>query len=105
VSRELENKGSITQSLAGLAGVAGGAWQPARAAQLLGAAESIRKSTGASLTPVDRTVFDRYAATIRAQLNEAHFSAAWAEGEAMTLEQAIAYALNESDESECPASA
>jgi hypothetical protein len=36
-------------------------------------------------------------ATARAQLSEAAFAAAQAEGRAMTLEQAIAYALEGSD--------
>jgi hypothetical protein len=33
------------------------------------------------------------AGIVREQLDEAAFAAAWAEGQAMTLEQAIAYAL------------
>jgi len=33
----------------------------------------------------------------RPQLADASFAAAWAEGQAMTLEQAIAYALERSD--------
>src|SRR5262245_59364486 len=51
------NEIDITHSLAGLAGVAGALRQPARAAQLLGAAEAIRESIGGSLTPVERTVY------------------------------------------------
>jgi len=35
--------------------------------------------------------------TVRAQLDERIFTAAWAEGRAMTLEQAIAYALADDD--------
>jgi predicted ATPase/class 3 adenylate cyclase len=92
----------ITDSLVDLAGVAEALGLPARAARLLGAAESIRQSISGSLTPVKRTIFDRYAATIHARLDEATFGAAWAEGQALTIERAVAYALNESDESECP---
>ena len=83
----------IIHSLVGLAGVAAALGQPARAAQLLGAAEAIRESIGRSLTPVERTVFDRYAATIRAQLDDATFAVRWAEGQQMTLDQAKAEAL------------
>ena len=36
-------------------------------------------------------------ARVRAQLDEAAFAAAWAEGQAMTIEQAIEYALNSND--------
>jgi tetratricopeptide (TPR) repeat protein len=91
--QELGNKLCIARSLAGLAGVAGGTWQPRRAAQLLGAVERIHESIGQSLTPIDRNVFDRYAAAIRAQLDDATFAAAWAAGRALTLDEAIAEAL------------
>jgi predicted ATPase/class 3 adenylate cyclase len=93
LNREPGNEIDIADSLVGLAGMAGALGQPARAAQLLGAAEVICESIGGSLTPVERTVFDRYAATIRAQLDEATFAAAWAEGRVMTLEQAVTAAL------------
>ena len=74
-------------------GVAGELGQPARAAQLLGAAEAIHESIDRSLTPVQRAVFDQYTATIRAQLDDATFTAMWAEGQKMTLDQAKAKAL------------
>jgi len=93
LSWEPGNEIDITLSLVGLAGVAGELGQPARAAQLLGAAEAIRESIGRSLTPVERTVLDRYAAAIRAQLDDATFAVMWAEGQKMTLEQAKAEAL------------
>jgi predicted ATPase/class 3 adenylate cyclase len=93
LSWEPENEIGIAFSLVGLAGVAGELGQPARAAQLLGAAETIRESIGRSLTPVERTVYDRYAATIRAQLDDATFAVMWTEGQKMTLEQAKAKAL------------
>jgi predicted ATPase/class 3 adenylate cyclase len=93
LSWEPGNEVDITFSLVGLAGVAGALGQPARAIQLLGAAGSIRASSGRPLTPVERTVFNRYAATMRAQLGDATFAAMWAEGEQMSLEQAKAVAL------------
>jgi hypothetical protein len=36
----------------------------------------------------------RSIATVRAQLGDAAFAAAWAEGQALPLEQAVAYALD-----------
>jgi tetratricopeptide (TPR) repeat protein len=93
LSREPENEIGVALSLVGLAGVAGAWGQPERAAQLLGAAEAIRESIGRPLMPVERAVFDRYAATIRAQLDDATFAVMWAEGLKMTLEQAKAEAL------------
>ncbi len=40
-----------------------------------------------------RRELDRITAATRAELDEATFEAAWAEGRAMSLEQAVAYAL------------
>jgi predicted ATPase/DNA-binding SARP family transcriptional activator len=60
-----------------------------RAAQLLGAAESLCKM----LRPKERGEYEDDVRVVRAQLDEATFDAAWAEGRAMTMEQAIEYAL------------
>ncbi|MDQ5853342.1 MAG: tetratricopeptide repeat protein, partial [Chloroflexota bacterium] len=95
--QELEHKTSIINCLAGLAAVAVvAAQQPAtvrRAVQLFGAAEALREGLGVSLQPADRVEWDRSVAAARAALDEATFAAAWAEGRAMTLEQAIASTL------------
>jgi predicted ATPase/transcriptional regulator with XRE-family HTH domain len=67
-----------------------------RAACLLGAAARLRETTGNPMAPDYYEVSERVIAQTRAQLDEAAFAAAWAEGYAMTLDQAIAYALSES---------
>ena len=43
--------------------------------------------------PIERDEHDGYAAAARAQLGEVPFAAAWAEGSAMSLEQAVEYAV------------
>jgi hypothetical protein len=43
--------------------------------------------------PLERATLDRNVAELRTKLLEGSFNAAWAEGRAMTLEQAVAYAL------------
>ena len=43
----------------------------------------------------DHDMDERSLTAVRSHLHEATFVAAWAEGQAMTLEQAIAYALEE----------
>jgi predicted ATPase/class 3 adenylate cyclase len=96
LSWEPGNEVDITLSLVGLAGVAAELEQPVRAAQLLGAAQAVHESMGRSLTPVERTVIDRYATATRALLGDATFAMMWAEGEKMTLEQAKAEALSRS---------
>jgi hypothetical protein len=68
--------------------------QPARAARLLGVGKATRESLGRLLTPVERIVFDQYAATILTQIDDTVFTSIYAEGQKMTLEQAKAEALD-----------
>jgi non-specific serine/threonine protein kinase len=87
----------VVDCLLGLAGAAVSAGQPERAARLFGATEAVREAiyVGSVLSYPDRVEYDRYVAAVRAQLDEAAFAAAWAEGRELTLEQAIEYALSE----------
>jgi class 3 adenylate cyclase len=80
----------LVEAFAGLIAAEG---QYVRAARLFGAAEAHRKITGLPLPLFHRSDYDRPVAIIRAGLKEEAFSATWAEGRAMTLEQAIEYAL------------
>ena len=79
--------------LAGLAGSCGSTGDAGRAARLFGAAHALRESVGIPLRPIARPEYERDVAAVRTRLDEASWQAAWAEGQAMTLEQAIAYAL------------
>jgi predicted ATPase/class 3 adenylate cyclase/predicted negative regulator of RcsB-dependent stress response len=76
-----------------LAGVLGRQRQPERAVRLLAAMERYREQSGTIRSPIDHPRYIQDVATARAQLDEATFDAAWAEGRAMTLEQAVAEAL------------
>ena len=66
---------------------------PDRAARLLGAVEALREAIGAPLPPAQRGEIDRVTAAMRDALGEETFAAAWAEGGAMTPDQAVAHAL------------
>jgi tetratricopeptide (TPR) repeat protein len=77
--------------LAAMAGVWVARGQPVRAARLFGASQALRGTSAAPIGAVAYYTSD--VANVRAQLDEATFAAAWAEGEVLTLEQAIAYAL------------
>jgi predicted ATPase/DNA-binding SARP family transcriptional activator len=66
-----------------------------RAAQLYGAAERVGETAGVVMVPHERTWHDRAVAAARAGLGEQAFAAAWAAGRAMTLDEAVAYALKE----------
>ena len=77
------------------AALAGSQEQPVRSARLWGAAEALREAIGTILSPVEHHFYDPYIDAARAQLDEATWEAAWAEGEAMMLEEACEYALSE----------
>lgn len=94
---EMNNKLDIADSLAGLAGVMGATGQPERAARLLGAWEAALARMGATSQPADQPEHDRAIASLRAQLDPQTFETAWAEGRAMSLEQAVASTLDRSE--------
>jgi hypothetical protein len=79
--------------LAGLAGAAALDEEPERAAWLWGAAEALRQSIGARSAPAARATHERLQAEVRKQLGEETFNAKWNEGQAASVEQAIAEAL------------
>jgi len=93
--QELGNKQGSTECLVGLAGVAAAVQQPARAARLLGSAAAVREALGLSVWPAEHATYERNLSATRAQLDEAGWRAAWEEGRAMSLEQAIEYALGD----------
>ena len=72
--------------------------RPARSAKLWGAAESVRETIGAKLSPVELEVYGPYIDSARTRLEEAAWEEAWAEGKAMRVEEAVEYALAESKE-------
>src|SRR5262249_52335651 len=94
--REQGSKGGVVKNLVCLAAVALSEAQFERAARLLGSAEGLREAMGTPLALADRAEHDRtVAATVaaaREALGEEAFAAAWAEGQAMPLEEAIEYA-------------
>jgi len=89
-------KRGIAEVLEGLAGLAMTTQRDGRkAAHLLGAAEALREAIGAPVPLVERGDYERNVAAVRAQLDETALTAAWAEGRAMTVEQAVACALEQ----------
>ncbi len=67
--------------------------QSERAARLWGAAEALREAFSSLMMPSKRTRYGQQVAQARLSAGDETFAAAWAEGRAMTLEQAIACAL------------
>ena len=82
-------------SLEGLACVAGAEGEGLRAARLFGAAESLQEAVDYRLVPQERAVLEPYRASVRSRLGAATWEEAFAEGGAMGLDRAIAYALSD----------
>jgi non-specific serine/threonine protein kinase len=89
---------NVPVGLAGLAGVAAAQGRPERAARLCGAAtaELVRRYGREWMSdPADLADVERVVAAVRATLAEPALGAAWAAGQAVTLEQAIEEALGD----------
>ena len=80
--------------LVGLGGVAIAEGRAARGAASLGAADAWFAERGIRIQDPDRAEFERYVANARGALDEAAFAAAWSEGKALSLDDAIALALS-----------
>jgi tetratricopeptide (TPR) repeat protein len=91
---ELGERKVFVEALEGLANVAAGSKDPARAARFWGAAEQQREAIGCPLPPKDLAGYDQRVAAARIQLlDDAAFASAWSEGRAMTLEESQDFAL------------
>ena len=88
----------ILHALEGFARLALGEAHPEQAVRLLSAAETWQQTHRTSLRPIEQMLFDQTMATARSMLTEAAFAAAWGQGRAMSLERAIAHALEEEGE-------
>ena len=64
-----------------------------RAARLFGAAEALREAIGTPAPLCERPDRDDNVAAARARLDDATWEATWAEGQAMSLGEAVGYAL------------
>jgi predicted ATPase/DNA-binding CsgD family transcriptional regulator len=104
--RGLKDQPGIAFSLLGLAGIAAHHGEYARAARLWGAAESLREAIELPLAYHELVSYgyeDRVGGA-RGRLGEEAFAGEWAEGRAMSPEEAIEYALQPPETPQEPAS-
>jgi predicted ATPase/class 3 adenylate cyclase len=93
VRREIGDQSGSAWCLERLAELAMARGQAEKAVRVFGAATAQRESIGSVMDPVDQPESERQLAALRAQLGEERFAAAWAEGRALTMDQAIEYGL------------
>jgi predicted ATPase/DNA-binding CsgD family transcriptional regulator len=87
---ELGERWMIARGLVGLGEVVAAGHKLAWAAQLWGAADTLRDALGIPIPPVELTEYERSLSATRVHLGERAFAAAWAQGRAMTPQQALA---------------
>jgi predicted ATPase/class 3 adenylate cyclase len=87
--RELGDKLIGSESLEGLACAAAARGEAERSALLFGAASSL----GYQQAPAESALREPYLSSARSHLGATAWEAAWAEGQAMTFERAVSYAL------------
>ena len=97
IGRELGAKAVIADGLEAFATLAARELQEERSARLWGAAAALRETFGSPLSPAKHEKQEREMTAVRETLGEDAFAAAWAQGRAMTMEQAIEYALSTLD--------
>jgi DNA-binding CsgD family transcriptional regulator/tetratricopeptide (TPR) repeat protein len=89
VAQEIGYEKYIGLHLIGLAEVAAAQEQPRRAVRLFGIAGTIL-DVKVDMNTTERAGYERVVDSVRSQLGEQAFTAAWAEGRSMTPEQALA---------------
>jgi predicted ATPase/class 3 adenylate cyclase/DNA-binding CsgD family transcriptional regulator len=82
----------LPDTLECLARLAADGANPHNAARLFGAADAIRQRTGQARFPAYQAGYDAAVAAVRDALGQHDFDTAWAEGAALSTEEAIAYA-------------
>ncbi len=97
LSAEVGDETNVAYCLEGLAAIAASEDRLVRAARLWGASEKLLETIEVTAYPYapDRSLYQRQVAAARARLDQEMWVEAWAEGRAMTTEQAIESALKE----------
>jgi predicted ATPase/Tfp pilus assembly protein PilF/DNA-binding XRE family transcriptional regulator len=93
--RSLNSRSGIAECLERLAAVAMARASTARTIRLLAAAEALRESIHVPPTPAERVVYEQVVSAVHRHVDPAAFALAWAAGRALSLEQAIAEALDD----------
>jgi ATP/maltotriose-dependent transcriptional regulator MalT len=96
LSRDIGARWSIARCLEGLGEIAANQGDTERAARLLGAAEALREALGAPLPPNLIRYHENLVAATRQRADGAAWAAAWASGRALSVDGAIAEALQPS---------
>jgi predicted ATPase len=93
ILRDLGDRGGIAENLSRFAEALVVAGQPETAARLVSSAEALREEIGGGV-PWLADLNDKTLTTIGAQLDEATLADAWEQGQKLTVDEAVAFALD-----------
>jgi predicted ATPase/class 3 adenylate cyclase len=96
IHRDLGDRVAIMTDLCRFAGALAAVGRAEAAVRLLSSSEALREEIGASVPWITR-MNEETLTTIRTQLDEAAFAAAWDQGQAVTADEAVALALDSLD--------
>jgi len=95
--RNLREKWFLSRAIETLAEVLAAIGEFERSAHLFGAAENLRETVGASILAFYQADYDRAVAAVRQALGARSFERCWTLGRQLSQDEAIDYALSESD--------
>jgi tetratricopeptide (TPR) repeat protein len=95
LNRRLGSMVNVAECLETLAEMAWTLGDSRRAAHLWGAADALREATGSPWMSFEKSLHEPYLADARARMDETDWTRAWEQGRAMTLDQAVALALED----------
>jgi predicted ATPase/class 3 adenylate cyclase len=91
--RDIAQTGAVSHQLECFAFIALAQDQGERALQLFAAANALREKGVTPMTPDEQRYFDEQLKSLREKMDTMKFESIWSQGRALTMEQAIAYAL------------
>jgi len=94
----------VAESFDALAELAADGESDREAARLWAASATLRSTRRFAITPAEQPRYDDRVARVRARLGDEQFAAAWAEGEVLTVDEAVAYATRARSERKRPGS-
>jgi hypothetical protein len=90
--------GALVFAIEGLASLYVNQYQPEHATRLFAWADTMREKRDEHRPPFEQNSVEKDLAVLHSKLKDAEFTKFWAEGEAMTVDQAVALALEPVDE-------
>ena len=95
LARELDDRSFVAPQLEGFGEAAAAGGDPQRALRLAGAAAALREATGTPPTAPEQARLARWLAPLAATVSDDVRTRSWAEGQGMTREDAVMYALED----------